>query len=285
MKVSELLPAFSDYLKHERRLADQTQINYISDAKRFIRYTGDKPIEVIDQIAIRSWVRAMSHDNLSTSTIHRRVNAISTFFNWLRLEKHVSENPCSGIRLPRKNINQPDYLSEDDFRRFLFTESPYQLNYQIMGWLGLRVSEMLRLRWQDLRFREKIVIIRNTKGKEDRVLPLSDELITALQVFADKCENPKRGYLFQGIKPDTHLERYTFCRIFREYALSLGLNITSHWLRHSFATHLMRQGVDITVISKMLGHKRLSSSAPYLHHAQDVMRSAMDKNVLRSNKS
>lgn len=280
MLIHELIPDFREYLEHERKLSLQTLSNYISDLRDFQSHLPGTEVDLIQQIHLRAWMREMSKRGLSVSTIHRRIACAGTFFNWLILEKYIDESPCEHLLMPRKSQKQPRYLSEQELKRFVqvMTGSRFAIAWLLMAWLGLRRGEVLRLKWEDVKLAEKTVIIRDTKSKKDRVLPLSDKLIAALE-FSRKAhpgEHVLAGADGQPVEP------YTIYRAFKRHIKHRGLPVwvKPHTIRHTFATHLVRSGVSITVVKEMMGHSSVQTTMIYIHHSPDILRAAMDKNVL-----
>jgi len=132
---------------------------------------------------------------------------------------------------------------------------------------GLRVSEVINLKIEDIDSKRMIVNIINSKGKKDRIVPLSEEFLKALREYY-KIYRPKQ-FLFEG--QDNPKYSSTSCnQIVKKY---FGTKYHFHTLRHSFATHILESGVDIEIISKLLGHNSIKTTQIYLHVSIDHLKS------------
>jgi site-specific recombinase XerD len=130
---------------------------------------------------------------------------------------------------------------------------------------GLRVSEVVSLRIEDIQSDRMQIFIQQAKGKKDRMVPLSKVLLEILRAYY-KSYKPKH-WLFEGEKPGTHLSGRTAQTVFNEVFRKLGLSkgTSFHALRHSYATHLVESGIDVTFIQRLLGHQDVRTTMRYTH--------------------
>jgi site-specific recombinase XerD len=138
---------------------------------------------------------------------------------------------------------------------------------------GLRISEVVRLTTADINSERMVIHVRQAKGHKDRFVMLSEQNLSVLRTYW-KATRPQGTLLFPGQKPARWITERSVQRAFRDAADRAGLdaNVTPHTLRHSFATHLLEQGVDIRVIQVALGHSKLDTTARYAHVASKVLR-------------
>jgi integrase/recombinase XerD len=163
----------------------------------------------------------------------------------------------------------PVVLSRDEVTRFFDAIGPLKHCALLMTAYaaGLRVSEVVGLRVEDIDSARMVIRIQQAKGRKDRYVMLSPRLLAILRAYW-KVGRP-RGYLFPGIRPEAHVCAKTVekaCRRARE-AAGLSKHVTVHTLRHSFATHLMEAGTDLRTIQVLLGHRSITSTARYVHVA------------------
>lgn len=287
MKIQDLLTAYHDYLRYERQLAPATITAYLSDLNVLSQWTATA-VQELTLNDLREYMRHLAKRGLKPATIRRKMHGFSTFWEWLRLEGYVDEIITDRLRLPRRPQTIPQWLSVDELRRFANTTPPRRdkrlrqrdsLAWKTLVFLGLRRGELLNLQAMDVSLQDDIVIIRDTKNKEDRALPLTDPLRAAFRawlptlpddeyVFASRARHP------WGVGP--------FMRAFRRQVEAAGLadrDVTPHVIRHSFATHLALQGVHISVIKYLMGHKDIKSTMIYIHTDQESLQAAMERHI------
>lgn len=276
MNLESAKPLYREYLEHERKLATATVRAYLSDIDRLIGHVGAIAVDRITLDMLRAHIREMSKEGLAAATIRRRINALRTFYGWMLLSGYIKEDISRRLISPRKERKQPVWLSEDELRRFANVDSPQSIMWKLLAFLGLRRSELLGLSWENIRLDEKNIILRDTKSKQDRILPIPSKLLEALRAH----------WLAQGEPHTGRVVPYSKDRLmkaFRAHLMVCGLQgrgITPHTIRHSFATHLIMRGVSITALQELLGHKDIATTRIYIHHKQDVLIEAMDRNIL-----
>ena len=280
--IRALLPQYEAYLRHELQRAEATVISYLSDL-RGLSNALDKPVEQISRNDLRGYMRGLGARGISRATVRRKIGGMSTFWKWMIDEGYVANNATSGIVLPKVERKIALWLTESEVQHFVQTPDATPRNalaWGLLAWLGLRRNELRRLRCADVNFSEGVIIVRNTKGKKDRTLPIPAPLVAALR--AQTAHRAKGAYLLPGDLGGYWSTR-NFYRCFRAHAVAAGLpDITPHTLRHTLATHMSQRGVPLRVIQQWLGHERLETTSVYLHVAPEFMQQALDKHVLNA---
>lgn len=288
--INDLVDDYEDYLRNERRLADGSVAAYLSDLRGLSVFVGDKPVADIEANDLRAYMRHLGRQGYKSTSIRRKMHGFGTFWEWLRLEKHVNDVTPHDLVLPRKPVRVVNWLNEHDLRRFVETpvnrhnpteKQRDQLAWLLLAWLGLRRSELLNLEVNDVRLDENLIVIRDAKGQQDRVLPLPLAARPALILYLNGRTS---GFLFLG-RDGTQWKVQAFNRAFQRHLRVCGLSgkgITPHTLRHTFATHLVMAGVSVVVVSKLLGHKDIQSTMTYVHVGIEGMRAALNMFVLAS---
>jgi len=177
-----------------------------------------------------------------------------------------------GIPLPKKDRKLPEVLTKGEVRNLIESTDTVKsrLIVSLLYSTGLRVSELVNLRVSDLNLEEKTGWVRRGKGGKDRLFVMSDSLSEELkEYFGDRGKGNE--YVFSKIKP---LTTRNIQKIIKGASGRAGISkkTTPHTLRHSFATHLLEQGIDIRVIQAMLGHSSLSTTQVYTHISSEQLK-------------
>jgi site-specific recombinase XerD len=208
---------------------------------------------------------------LKTATVFPILCAIRFFFGTTLRLKDVAEQ----IPLPRKEDKLPTVLSREEVMRFLKAVSDLRMRtlFITIYAAGLRVSEAIALHASDIDSGRMVIHIRQAKGRKDRYVMLSEQLLTILREYY-KRTRPPVACLFPGQDGEHPVTSRTVQRACRDAADAAGLakTVTVHTLRHCFATHLLEQGVDIRVIQDLLGHRHITSTTRYARVALNTIR-------------
>jgi len=251
-----------------RNFSSETIRAYIGAVERFARYFGKAP----DQLGpedIRQWQAHLLHERkLSVGTVVAQVAGLRFFF--VRTLKR--RFPPDSIPYPRYTHHRvPQVLSPEEVARLIDAASNLQARAILMTLYstGVRRSELVRLRVQDIDSERMIVHIRKGKGGKDRDLPLCNKLLETLREYW-RWKKPKT-YLFPSSSGHRGVEQpmsgHAIWYACAEAARHAGLKkrVAPHMLRHSFATHLLENGADLPTIQILLGHADLESTSIYLH--------------------
>jgi integrase/recombinase XerD len=246
-----------------RRKSDKTVKNYLFFNQKFLDFIK-KPAEFIDANDIKSYIATL--DKKSTATVALAMASLRFFY-----EKILKKELFSEIESPRKEKRLPTILSKDEVKQ-LIENADTQKSKLMISFLystGLRVSELVNLKFNDMNFDEKIGYVRQGKGKKDRAFILSERLIEQMKEFRQKHSNYQ--YLFSDTEP---LTTRNIQKIISHTAKKSGMSkkITPHTLRHSFATHLLEAGTDIRYIQVLLGHENLNTTQIYTHVSTEELK-------------
>ena len=169
------------------------------------------------------------------------------------------------IQRPRREKRLPNVLSKQEIKAIL--EAPTNLKHRALLSLiyacGLRRSEVLNLTLKDVLSDRNLLFIRQSKGKKDRVVPISHKIIEMLRDYY-KAFKPKT-WLFEGQMPNTKYSEMSLAKVLKQALKKAGNQkaVSLHWLRHSYATHLLESGTDISYIQKLLGHSDIKTTLIY----------------------
>lgn len=252
-------------------------INYLKDEKSIVNVN-----EVTDK-TIESYVyylrnkKSKTGDYYSVKSINRHISSLKTFFKYLLAEKNIETNPTDIIDSPKTTRKLPDVLTIQEIdKMFMQTklDDKFELRdraiMETMYASGLRVSETVNLRINDIFFKEGILRVFG-KGSKERIVPIGSSAIRFINQYLENS----RPYFAKSVSEDfvflnfrgKYLTRMAIWNIIQKYSKKAGIKkaMHPHILRHSFATHLLEGGADIRIIQEMLGHSDISTTQIYTH--------------------
>jgi integrase/recombinase XerD len=253
---------FRKYLTSKRYSPSTVKV-YADSLITFLRYVSPKEIsdiEIDDLIDFNN--NYILKNNYSSSFQNQVVNAIKLFY---RVVQHYKLD-VELVHRPRREKTLPNVLSKEEVKRIL--DAPYNLKHRAMLSMiyscGMRRSELLNLTKLDIDSKRMVVVIRMAKGKKDRIVPLSPKILILLRDYY-KSYQPKQ-FLFEGQNGGKYSEK-SLENVFKQSLLKAKIDkpATMHWLRHSFATHLLESGTDLRYIQELLGHKSSKTTEIYTH--------------------
>jgi integrase/recombinase XerD len=254
-----------------RNLSEATQETYLRQVAAFARHFGRSPAELGPE-HIRAWqVHLIEDRGVCWSSLNVAVSALR-FFYVTTLGKDWDVNRIPGAK---KEMKLPVVISPREVQRFLsvVTNIKYHAILSVAYSGGLRVSEIANLKVQDIDSERMVIHIHSSKGKRDRLVPLSPRLLTELRTYWRNAR--PQPYLFPGQDPERPVSTGSIravCRVATERA-GFKKRVTPHTLRHCFATHLLEAGVDLRTIQMLLGHGSVGTTCRYTHLSLERFRS------------
>lgn len=266
MKKEEFLDKLIVELKISKS-SDYTIRNYLRANQELLDFVKKSP-ENIDQDDVKS-ILAEKISNQSPSSIIVFLSALRFAYSAI-LNKDVT----AGIKRPKKEKKIPAVLTKDELKKLLNTipTKKSKLMVSLTYACGFRVSELINLKASDLNFEEMIGYVRMGKGRKDRVFNIPKFLLKKLKSQVQKQKEKNEEYLFTG--PKGRLTDRNIQKIVRLAAKKAEIEkqVHPHTLRHSFATHLLENGVDIRKIQELLGHADLSTTQIYTHVSTEELK-------------
>ncbi len=246
-----------------RGFSPLTVRNYSFFVDKFLK-SNNKPVEELNQEDVRTYLASMFEDK-SKNTIMLAAAALKFFFTEI-LKKEVGD-----IKMPKKDKKLPEVLTKEEVSKLLKSAETRKsrLILSLLYSSGLRVSELVNLRPQDINFGENIGWVRSGKGSKDRMFTVSPGLANELKEYLKKKDGAK--YLFSHEEPLTTRNIQKIVKNLRNRA-DIQKKVTPHTLRHSFATHLLESGTDIRMIQALLGHSSLNTTQLYTHISTDQIK-------------
>lgn len=274
--MNKIIEKFLEYLRVEKGLSDNTINSYYYDLKKFYLFFKDKPINELNTEDFMNYFERLHNENKEIATIIRNMISIRTFTKYLLNSGLLKKDPLANFELPKMKRNLPHFLSEEEVERLIDSIDMNSKNglrdrviIEFLYGCGLRVSELVNLKLNQINLKSGFVIILG-KGNKERVVPLGEELSFWLKKFL--AIDGKGMYLFQGKNKKPITRQYVW-KIIKSLAKKADINyITPHTLRHSFATHLLQRGADLHSVQLLLGHSDISTTEIYTHITLDRLK-------------
>ena len=286
-KMNKLQEDVEDYLRYsqiERGLSDNTIFAYRQDLMDFLVFLKKEgldswPTKAVDIDAFLAEQRDL---NKATSSISRMISSLRKFYQWLVRQNIQKINPMLEIDSPKKEHRLPVALSVDEVTKLLdqpdVTKKLGIRDRALLETLyatGIRVSELINLKFSDLHEELKLLKVLG-KGSKERLIPISDVAISWIKSYQEKVRDPlllKSGKYTDTIFLNNRggaLTRQAVWQIIKRYCQIAGIrkNVTPHTLRHTFATHLLENGADLRVVQEILGHSDISTTQIYTNLSQ-----------------
>lgn len=283
--MDELLVEYRYYLSTEKMVSQNTVISYLNDINNYLKFLQEKcliddPKLVSDQ-HIRDFLLTLKKKKYSSASRSRYLSAIKSFHKFLYKEKYTLSDVSRLIESPKLDKKLPVVLSIDETQKLLDVvkgDSPLDLRnramLEVVYGSGIRVSELLSLKLDNLHLTNNLIKIRG-KGSKERIVPINDYASKVLRKYIIEgrpklvLHGKDRGFIFLNNHGNV-LSRQGFFKILINLGKSAGIEkeISPHTLRHSFATHLLEAGTDLRYVQELLGHEDISTTQIYTHLSQ-----------------
>lgn len=292
------LKDYLDVLKYQRHYSPLTIEGYQRDIQEFIQYCQQEDLSFseVSYVFLRGYLAMLHTKALSAKTINHKMSSLRGFYRYLQKEDYLDDNPfllIDSLKEPQRN---PDFLYIDEMLSLLDSIDTHtalgirnKAMLELMYASGLRCSEVVHLRLSQIDFFRQLLFIRG-KGDKDRYVPFHDFAGTWLKTYLDEVREPLMQTYHQQ-------HDWVFVNKFAKQLTNRGVEdivdrvvkqydatkkIHPHTFRHSFATHLLEQGLDIRMVQELLGHSHLSTTQVYTHitkqHLKDVYDHAHPRN-------
>lgn len=275
--MKNLINDFKRFLLTERGVSESTVKAYLRDIRDFLEEVEAEYAEGLEK-SVNRFIEKLKVSGFKETTIARKVQALRAFFNFVAIV--APKASLSGATIPSVSVKKglPLFLSRAEINRLLDainTDTDLGIRdraiVELLYASGLRVSELVKLRIEDLNLDEELLRCKG-KGNKERLVPIGKEAIKWLTKYVREIRpkllksNKDEGILFLS-QTGRELSREALWQRFKAYVSKAGLNekITVHSLRHTFATHLLEGGVDLRTLQEMLGHASLKTTQIYTH--------------------
>jgi len=285
--LDDLIDQYLNYLLVEKGLSKRTLESYSRDLARyhmFLLKNGVTNVSDSDTALILKHLIALRDSGLKARSRARHLVALRGFYRFLVQEEIIGRDPARLVELPKISLKLPDVLSVAEVKRLLDSPDPKTPQgardaamLEILYAAGLRVSELVNLKFQDVNLEAGYVRVFG-KGSKERVVPIG---LYAQEKIQNYLETSRKRLIKNLISPylfvawaGKPMSRQGFWKMIKRYSQKAGLRkkITPHSLRHSFASHLLEGGADLRAVQVMLGHVDISTTQIYTHIAREHLK-------------
>ncbi len=276
--ATDWLQRFSDYLRTECHLAENTVLAYGRDLKRLLKWHAGKPLPQLKLGDLTEFVASLQAESLAPSSISRAIVATRMFYKYLQLEGLVQDNPSELLETQKMWQRIPKALTPAAVDRFLNAPRKFDALWQrdrclleLLYATGCRVSEVANLLLANVNLEGGYCLVEG-KGSKQRMVPIGAQARAAIELYLAQL----RGRLARGRDTDQlpwlilsrsgkRLRREAIWELVKRYALRSDIDpdISPHTLRHSFATHMLSGGADLRQIQELLGHASIQTTQIY----------------------
>ncbi len=280
-----MINLFCNYLIIDKKYSINTKKSYENDLMRFHKFCNKQDIKLKDitEKDIKNFIKYLKEEKLTNISIRRAITTLKSFYKFLIIEKIVIYNPVEYVEPPKTAKKIPTVLSKEEITKLLDIELVDKFSYrnkamiELMYATGLRVSELVNLKLNDIDLHENILKTMG-KGNKERFIPIGEYATSIIIEYLHKArpeflENKRSEYLFVT-KLGDKMTREHFFRIIKNLAKKkeITTNFSPHTLRHSFASHLLDNGADLRTIQELLGHSDISTTQIYTHVSRDSLK-------------
>ncbi|MFC3416992.1 tyrosine-type recombinase/integrase [Algoriphagus hitonicola] len=289
-----MIPSFISYLQFEKRSSPHTVEAYERDLNQFaefleLSFEKSQP-EKAEHAEIRAWIIDLVEQGMSTTSVNRKLATLRSYYKFLMRSDLVKTDPTYKLKSLKNPKKLPEFLQESSIQDVL-NEDVYEVGFEgqrdrmILEFLyltGIRLSELIGLKWADLDLHQDQVKVFG-KRKKERIIPLSkgllQNIISYQKVYEERFSNTPQSSYF--IVSNTGKKSYPMMiyRIVRKYLdrFAQTSKRSPHVLRHTFATHLLNKGADLNAVKDLLGHASLAATQVYTHNSMEKLKAVFEQ--------
>ncbi len=289
MTSSTLIEQFLDAVWVEQGLSENTLSAYSSDLRIFAKWLADRSMLEVTTTDLSAFLASRYKEGIGNRSSARILSSLRRFYGYYIRENRITVDPTGLIEPPHIGRSLPTPLSEHDVELLLNSPEISNLQgcrdkamFEMLYATGLRVSELVALKFDQISIRQGVVRIVG-KGNKERLVPVGEDAMSCLETYIEQARPVLMGqqqsdYLFVTNRADG-MTRQAFWHIIKRHATKSGINkeISPHTLRHAFATHLLNHGADLRVVQLLLGHADLSTTQIYTHIASQRLKELHSK--------
>ncbi len=247
-----------------KRYANNTVKVYVQFFEQFINMYPDRALESLNEVDVRRYLQTLINKNLSTSYLNQAINAIKFYYEGVL----GMPNRFYDLERPRKERHLPKVISKEEILDIIAHANnlKHKCIIQLLYSSGLRRSELVQLKLEDIDSKRMLIHVKQAKNKKDRYTLLSTNVLADLRLYCEQWQ--PSNYLFEGMHGQPY-SPVSVLKVVKSAAERAGIRtrVTPHMLRHSFATHLLEAGTDIRQIQVLLGHSSTKTTEIYTHVA------------------
>jgi len=273
--------AHTKFLKflEEKNRASATILAYGKDIEQLIEYLEEKGKKNVDQVLgddLKEFMQSLANEGYTPKSISRKTNSTKTFFRFLKAGNFIQDDPASSVSHPKYEVKPPRVLSKLEYRALRDAcrdDIRTSAIVEILLQTGIRIGELATLTVDDVKGDK--MVVRDEQGKEDRDIPLNKAVQVSIQNWLKERPESTSHALFITKTGNPLLVRNIRTSIDRYFKLAGINNAKVNDLRHTFIAHHLMSGASLVLVSKLAGHKRLSTTEKYL----DLIKDKIEQNT------
>ena len=280
----DIINEYIAYIKNKKKLSKNTVSSYFIDIKKYTEYLESRKINLgnVGENDIIGYLMELERQNVSASTVSRMISSIKSFHYYLLFSGNCKNDPARNIKKPKVKQNDIDVLTEHEINALLNfpkLDTPRLIRdkaiFEVLYGTGIKVSELVEMNITDVDL--DIDYIYCNSGKNQRVIPISNITKIYLEKYLKEGRNRIANENEEALFVNSLGSRFTrqgLWKMIKKHALEANINknINPSMLRHSFAIHLLNNGANIAVVSKILGNSNLSSLQSYVNQINKNIR-------------
>jgi integrase/recombinase XerC len=289
-----MIDSFINYLEYEKRSSPHTVLAYRKDleqAAEFVDLSFEiKELHQSTHPELRAWVIDLVEQGLSTTSVNRKIATLRSFFKFLLRSRVVTQDPTYKLKSLKNPKKLPEFVQETTIESVLegnvydpdFEGQRDQMVMEFLYLTGVRLSELIGLRWKDINLIEDQVKVLGKRSKE-RIIPLTkglkQNIIMYNKVFEERFSKLDENAYFIVSNRGEQAYSMMIYRIVRHYLDLFAQNTkrSPHLLRHTFATHLLNKGADLNAVKDLLGHSSLAATQVYTHNSMEKLKAVFEQ--------
>ena len=271
-----MIDRYLEYINIEKRYSPNTIISYRKDLEDFAKFLLDtesiENLQKADKKMVRNFIIHLNNQKLSKRSINRKISTLKSFYNFLLRISEIKKSPLEGISMLKFYTEKQVPFSEEEMKDLLLILEAAQVELldkliiEVLYQTGMRRAELCNLPLENVNFsRNEIVVI--GKGNKERIVPISPDLSKVLKIYYLEHRKPTaeaEKYFFVSSKGKKITEKFVYLMVTSYLSqVSLKEKKSPHILRHSFATHVLNGGAEISKVKKIMGHASLASTQVY----------------------
>ncbi|UZJ79569.1 site-specific tyrosine recombinase/integron integrase [Fictibacillus sp. KU28468] len=263
---------------HQVRFSPETIRSYKIALTQFFSYCDEKKYEEIKAMDIRAWLASLEEQGLKPRTIHLKLSAVKSFYRYCLEENIIKKNPAVSVQTPQKDDSLPYYLSKRqvELLKELTKENPRdRAIVEALFATGVRISELLQIRHEDIKWDTRQIWIRKGKGNKERFVFFTHDCSERLKAYIQQ-QKRKSIYLFPNNRGGC-LSRTFVEQRFQIFSKELGFRVVPHTMRHTFAAHLAEKSMPQSYIQELLGHADINSTRIYTRLMEHARKKIYDR--------
>ena len=292
-----MIDRYLEYINIEKRYSPNTIISYRKDLEDFAKFLLDtesiENLQKADKKMVRNFIIHLNNQKLSKRSINRKISTLKSFYNFLLRISEIKTSPLEGISMLKFYAEKQIPFSEEEMKHLLLILEEAQVELldkliiEVLYQTGMRRTELCNLPLENVNFsRNEIVVI--GKGNKERIVPISPDLSKVLKIYYLEHRKPTaeaEKYFFVSLKGKKITEKFVYLMVTSYLSqVSLKEKKSPHILRHSFATHVLNSGAEISKVKKIMGHASLASTQVYTNANIEQLKKVFQAAHPRGNK-